>query len=78
MPRLLLQAGHLVAVEELGEAAHLIVHHTAGVVPGASQGTQEELPVFGVASQLRRHHAAAAVREDHNHFTSCLLSLPTG
>lgn len=52
MPRLLLQAGHLVTVEQLREAAELIVHHAASVVPGASQRAQEELPVSGVASQL--------------------------
>lgn len=53
VPRPLLQAGHLVTVEQLREAADLIVHHAASVVPGASQRAQEELPVFGVATQLR-------------------------
>lgn len=52
VPRPLLQAGHLVTVEQLREAADLIVHHAASVVPGASQRAQEELPVFGVATQL--------------------------
>lgn len=50
MPRLLLHIGHLVTVEELREAADLIVHHTASVLPGATQRAQEQLTLFGVTS----------------------------
>lgn len=54
MPRHLLGVGHPVTVDELREAAELVVDHAAGVFPRASQRTQEELSLFGVTSQLRQ------------------------
>lgn len=80
VPRLLLQVSHLVTVEQLREAADLIVHHAASVVPGASQRAQEELPVFGVASQLRgigESHDTAAVRGSKNRSLSTGLCIGT-
>lgn len=52
MPRHLLHVGHPVTVDELGDAADLIVDDAAGVFPRASQRTQEELSIFGVTPQL--------------------------
>lgn len=49
----LLHVGHPVAVDELREAAALVVDHATSIFPGASQRTQEELSVFGVTSQLQ-------------------------
>lgn len=54
MPRHLLRVGHPVTVDELREAAELVVDHAASVFPRASQRTQEELSLLGVTSQLRR------------------------
>lgn len=54
MPGHLLGVGHPVTVDELREAAELVVHHAASVFPRASQRTQEELSLFGVTSQLRQ------------------------
>lgn len=62
MPCLLLHVGHFVTVEELWEAADLIIDHTAGVVPGASQGTKKELSLFGITSQLRGNTEAARMQ----------------
>lgn len=76
MPCLLLRVGHLVTVEELREAADLIIHHAVSVLPGASQRTQEELSLFGVTSQLRENTKTAHMQQsegDHDHSTSCLL-----
>lgn len=63
MPCLLLHAGHFVTVEELWEAAGLIIDHTAGVVPGASQRTQKELSLFGITSQLREYTEAVHMQQ---------------
>lgn len=52
-PGHLLDLGGPVTVDELREAADLIVHHAASVFPCASQRTQEELSIFGVTSQLK-------------------------
>lgn len=54
MPRHLLRVGQPLTVDELREAAELVVDHAASVVPRASQRTQEELSLFGVTSQLRQ------------------------
>lgn len=85
VPRLLLQAGHLFTVEQLREAADLIVHHAASVVPGAAQRAQEKLPVFGVASQLRGFEGAShgsgqrarktKVRQQRRSTGSCIRTL---
>lgn len=84
MPRLLLHVGHLVTVEELREAANLIIHHTASVLPSAAQRSQEQLTVFGVTPQLRRWNTLNRLKRGfqvlvsvHVH-TTLLRSVPAG
>lgn len=74
MPCLLPHVRHLVTVEELRDAADLIIHHAASVVPGASQRTQEEVPLFGETSQLRENTTADMQQSegDRNCYTLCL------
>lgn len=62
MPCFLLHIGHFVTVEELRKAVDLIIHHTASVVPSATQRTQEELPVFSETSQLNANTHAPGRR----------------
>lgn len=59
MPRHLLHVGHPVTVDELRDAAELVVDDAASVFPRASQWTQEELSIFGVTSQLWGNTKAA-------------------
>lgn len=61
MPRHLLHVGHPVTVDELRDAADLIVDYAASVFPRASQRTQEELSIFGVTSQLWENTKGAHV-----------------
>lgn len=61
MPRHLLHVGHPVTVDELRDAADLIVDYAASVFPRASQRTQEELSIFGVTSQLWENTKGAQV-----------------
>lgn len=62
----LFHVGHPVAVDELREAADLVVDHAASIVPGASQRTQEELSVFGVTSQLQEITKGGQAQVDTN------------